>query len=124
MSNAYKQQGLFSQLEVDKAFVGAEAHAAELAIRRVEDANSPDPLDEAEADAITALASLPELVSSDTILPDLSRYGFTDNRAMGPIMRRLVAKGFLATTGTFRKSERQGSHRRPTAVYLNTTITP
>lgn len=97
-----------------------EEAAKELAICRVEEANSPDPLDEAEADAITALRSLPGLVSSDTILPDLSRYGFTDNRAMGPIMRRLLAKGFITPTGDYRKSQRGGSHRMPKAVYWNT----
>tara|TARA_R110002051_G_scaffold63430_1_gene115543 strand:- start:583 stop:927 length:345 start_codon:yes stop_codon:yes gene_type:complete len=98
-----------------------EAHNTELAIKRVEDANSPDPLDEAEADAIKALTSLPELVSSDTILPDISGYGFTDNRAMGPIMRRLLKKGLITPTGDYRKSQRGGSHRMPKAVYRNTT---
>ena len=59
-----------------------EAAATEEAIQRVEEANSPDPLEMAYSHAVKNLRRLPALVSSDTILPSLSQYGFTDNRAM------------------------------------------
>ena len=51
-----------------------EDRPTELAIRRVEEANTPHPLDLAEADAIQTLAGLPEFVTSEAILPDLSIY--------------------------------------------------
>jgi len=107
-----------NQLDFDYAR-RVEEEARESALQRVEDVNSPCPLDRAEADAIKALVTLPELVSADTILPDLSRYGFTDNRAIGAIMRRLLAKGLIAPTGGYRKSQRGGSHLMPKAVYRN-----
>lgn len=81
--------------------------------------NNADPVGQAEADALDNLAYLPREVSSDTILPDLSKYGFTDGRAMGPIMKRLVKSGAITPTGQFRKSQRPGSHRMPKAVYTN-----
>lgn len=98
---------------------GSETLATELAIKRVDEANTPDPLAAAEANAIATLATLPSLVSSDTILPDLEKYGFSDNRAIGPLMRRLVRKGHIAPTGEYRKSKRPGSHGVPRAVYWN-----
>jgi len=96
-----------------------EDRPTELAIRRVEEANTPHPLDLAEADAIQTLAGLPEFVTSEAILPDLSIYGFSDNRAMGPLMRRLITKRHLTHTGTFRETKRHGSHRMPRPVYRN-----
>tara|TARA_B100000686_G_C16381786_1_gene757909 strand:+ start:137 stop:487 length:351 start_codon:yes stop_codon:yes gene_type:complete len=91
----------------------------EICIERVEAANSPDPLDLAQKDAIRRLAGLPELVTSETILPDLAGYGFTDNRAMGPLMRRLIAQGHITRTGTFRVTKRAGSNTMPRPVYRN-----
>ena len=96
-----------------------EAAATEEAIQRVEEANSPDPMEMAYSHAVKNLRRLPDLVSSDTILPSLSQYGFTDNRAMGPLMRRLMDAGHIQPTGEFRKSTRPGNHRVPKAVYRN-----
>ena len=96
-----------------------EAAATEEAIQRVEEANSPDPLDVAYSHAVQNLRRLPALVSSDTILPSLAQYGFTDNRAMGPLMRRLMDAGHIQATGEFRKSTRPGNHGVPKAVYRN-----
>lgn len=76
-------------------------------------------IDEAEADALENLRNLPKEVSSDTILPELSKYGFTDTRVMGPIMRRLAKAGAIEVTGRYRKSRRSGSHRMPKAIYNN-----
>ena len=98
-----------------------ERMATELSIKRVDDANTPDPLDEALRAAIATLGRLPARVSSDTILPDLARFGFSDNRAMGPLMRRLRIQGHISPTGEYRKSVRPGSHGAPRAVYRNTT---
>jgi len=100
-------------------FEYAEQEATESAITVVEENNSPSPLDEAEKDALTNLRHLPEKVSSDTILPNLAKYGFTDTRAMGPIMRRLAKAGAIKATGEYRKSQRIGSHRMPKAIYHN-----
>ena len=96
-----------------------EVAATEQAIQRVEDANTPDPMAMAYADAVKNLRDLPGCVSSDTILPSLAVYGFTDNRAMGPIMRHLITAGHLAPTGEHRKSSRPGNHQAPRAVYRN-----
>ena len=91
----------------------------EVSIQRVEDANSPDTYDRALEDAIRRLGRLPELVTSESILPDLSAYGFTDNRAMGPLMRRLIAQGHITRTGTFKETKRLGSNTMPRPVYRN-----
>lgn len=96
-----------------------ESLATELGIKRVEAANDPDPIDAAEAAAIATLARLPWYVSSDTILPDIGVFGFTDNRAMGPIMRRLVKAGHITPSGEYRNSLRAGNHGNPVAVYRN-----
>jgi len=96
-----------------------EDRATEVAIARVEEANTPSPLDVAEADAIKTLAGLPEYVTSDMILPDLAVYGFTDNRAMGPLMRRLISGGHITGTESFRLTKRIGSNRMPRPVYRN-----
>ena len=96
-----------------------EAAATEEAIQRVEEANSPDPLDMAYSHAVKNLRRLPALVSSGTILPTLAEYGFTDHRAMGPLMRRLMDAGHIQPTGDFRKSIRPGNHGVPKAVYRN-----
>tara|TARA_R110000765_G_scaffold238604_1_gene341304 strand:+ start:93 stop:479 length:387 start_codon:yes stop_codon:yes gene_type:complete len=101
------------------AATAPESQATELAIRRVDAANSPAPLDRAEADGIAKLAGLPILVSSDSIFPSLDEYGFSDNRAVGPLMRRLVVAGKIRPTGDYRKSRRPGSHGAPRAVYRN-----
>ena len=89
------------------------------AIDRVEENNSPDPLEQAKADAVANLDRLPEKVSSDTILPDLEVYGFTDPRAMGPVMIYLKKQRHIEPAGEWRKSVRPGNHQVPKAVYLN-----
>ena len=101
------------------AATGGESQATELAIQRVENANAPDPLASAEENAIATLAGLPALVSADSIFPHLTGYGFSDNRAIGPLMRRLVRNGHISATGEYRKSKRPGSHGAPRAVYRN-----
>ena len=93
--------------------------STEASIQQVEDANTPDPLDVAQLDAIRRLESLPEFVTADVILPDLAQYGFTDNRAMGPLMRRLVTGGHLSRTGEFRQTKRGRSNTMPRPVYQN-----
>tara|TARA_R110000824_G_scaffold112909_2_gene262392 strand:- start:559 stop:936 length:378 start_codon:yes stop_codon:yes gene_type:complete len=101
------------------AATAAEDQATELAIERVEATNLPNPLEKAEANAIAYLSRLPALVSSDSIFPTLGTYGFSDNRAIGPLMRRLVRNGHISATGRYRKSRRPGSHGAPRAVYRN-----
>lgn len=95
-----------------------ESKAKDSGIERVESANIP-PIKLAEIKAIENLRSLPREVSSDTILPNIADFGFTDGRAVGPLMMRLVRLGAITRTDGFRKSVRSGSHQTPRAVYLN-----
>ena len=105
--------------EIEK-LLQKEQSKTENAINVVENNNSA--IDAAVADAIENLRDLPVEVSSDTILPDLSKYGFTDSRVMGPIMRRLAKAGAIQLTGRYRKSRRLGSHRMPKAIYHNRVL--
>lgn len=100
-----------------------EEQSTEAAIKQVEENNSPSPFDEALHDARILLAtSLPSMreVTSDTVFPDLKRYGFTDNRVVGAMMKRLAGEGSIAaTTLRMRKSGRPGNHQAPRRIYDN-----
>lgn len=78
------------------------------------------PSDIAFAEAILRLQKIDsgDEVSSDTLFPELNTYGFTDNRAVGPLMERLRKAGFLMPTDRYRLSSRKGSHRCPRRIYL------
>ena len=99
-----------------------EAAKRDLAIEQVERNNLP-PVDRAVLDAIAILDTLPTgaEVASDQLVPDLDKYGFTDNRAVGPVMRRLVKKRVIKVDplGRFRPSDREGNHRVPIRIYIN-----
>lgn len=98
---------------------GRERERRDRAMRDVEDHNEPSPNDVAYADAVALLPRLPSMVASDTIIPDLERYGFSDNRAVGPIILRLQRDGLITPTAGFRKSKRSGNHLVPIRVYQN-----
>jgi len=76
-------------------------------------------MDRASDTALDNLRSLPVEVSSDTILPNLHDFGFTDDRVMGPVMLRLIKVGAIVPTYRYRQSTRLGSHRTPRSVYRN-----
>lgn len=100
-------------------FIFAEEQAKAEAMAQVEANNTPAPLDRAYADAVAKLPSLPPLVSVDTIVPDISIYDFTDGRALGPLMVRLMKERYLDKTDQHRKSVRKGNHRVPRQLYRN-----
>lgn len=85
--------------------------------------NNADPIEAALADARETIRVASSInpgaeFTSDTVLPDLSPYGFTDGRAVGSIMRRLVASGDLVKVpGRYRPSTRKGNHLTPRQVY-------
>lgn len=95
--------------------------ARDKAIETVEKNNSPGGIEEAVEDAVKLLKTLPngEEVTSDTLVPDLAKYGFSDNRAVGVVMRRLTSNGFIKPTDKFRASKRPGNHLTPRKVYFN-----
>ena len=104
-------------MQTQEKITQKEQAQTEAAIALVENNNAA--IDAAVAEAIENLRDLPMDVSADTILPDISKYGFTDPRVMGPIMRRLTKAGAIQVTGQYRKSRRLGNHRKPIAIYHN-----
>ena len=97
----------------------AERQARDAAINQVEENNSPSPIDAAMEEAERNLALLPLHVTCDIILPDIKKFGFTDGRAVGAIMRKLAKSGMIEPTENYRQSTRKGNHRVPRRVYLN-----
>lgn len=93
------------------------------AIDAVEQANADDlfRIEQAMQDGLSELLALPDgaEVSSDVLFPDLVKYQFTDNRAIGPVMKRLVAEGHLEMTERFRRSRRAGNHCGTVRIYMN-----
>lgn len=91
------------------------------AIARVEDRNEPGPNDRALAEVEERLRRLPigAEITSDSLLPDLSRFGFSDPRAVGAIMKRALAAGWIRPTDRFRNSTRPGNHCAPRRIYRN-----
>jgi|DEB0MinimDraft_6_1074348.scaffolds.fasta_scaffold66955_2 hypothetical protein len=85
--------------------------------------NNLSPIERALAEARETLALLAsmnpeEVVTSDSLFPDLGKYGFTDGRAVGAIMRRLICEGLLEKLpGQFRESKRPGNHLTPRQCY-------
>ena len=116
------QDELFSGQGYDPAPPMPESESKEKAIAQVEENNSPDPIKTAIRDAIAILGGIPAWaeVTSETVLPDLDQYGFTDNRAAGPIMRKLATLGYITPepNGKHVKSTRANNHQRPIRVYL------
>ena len=78
--------------------------------RRVRDAVAVPP----RRASRSLLADLPLLY-----YPDVAVYGFSDNRAMGPLMRRLISGGHITGTESFRLTKRIGANRMPRPVYRN-----
>jgi len=105
-----KQQSLFS-----------ETASRDLAIDQVEYTNT-NRIDDAYIDALSRVdrADREEKLTSDTILPDIDQYKFTDGRAVGAIMRKLIsAKVIVPIVPTeYRPSTRPGNHARPGRVYI------
>ena len=97
-----------------------ERDRREEAIKKTVDHNSPDPYNTAIEDAVQNLRHLPKHVSSDTILPDIEQYNFSDNRTVGAVVRWLEAHKFIERTDVHRDSTRVGSHLAPRRVYINT----
>jgi hypothetical protein len=99
-----------------------EQVSREVAIKRLEMHNDHGPIEKALEDLRETLSRLPAAaeVTSDSLFEDLSLYGFTDNRAIGPVMRRAVKAGLITPTAAFRNSNRPGSHCAPRRIYLNT----
>jgi predicted acetyltransferase len=90
------------------------------AIKQVEQ-NSMPATEIAYADMVKNLQSMPmgAEVTSDTILPKIDHYGFSDPRAVGPLMLRLRKNKCIQQTGRVRPSLRAGNHAVPKAIYLN-----
>tara|TARA_R110000772_G_scaffold83288_11_gene176154 strand:+ start:1720 stop:2082 length:363 start_codon:yes stop_codon:yes gene_type:complete len=98
-------------------FKREESHR-DSAIDAVEESNLT-PIDRAKIDALDNLRDLPREVSSDTILPNLKKYDFSDNRAVGAVMRWLVKEEFIEWTSSTRKSTRRGNHLADRRIYIN-----
>lgn len=102
-----------------------ELDARDVALDRIEDANHAR-IDDAYDDARARIqAARPmEKMTSDTILPDISRYNFTDGRAVGAIMRKLISANLIRPVRPteYRPSTRPGNHAAPRRVYIKSTL--
>ena len=81
----------------------------------------PSPFNQALEDMVSNLRGMPLklMVTSDTILPDIKRYGFSDGRVVGALMRHLIKDGSITRTPHMRNSIRAGNHCAPRRVYVN-----
>jgi threonine dehydrogenase-like Zn-dependent dehydrogenase len=83
------------------------------------DANASDDWKRAARWAIVSVASTRSELTTDDVWAVLDRtgYGTHERRALGAAMRAVAAEGVIASTGTYRKSERPESHARPVLVW-------
>ena len=95
-----------------------EKQKAAEAVETLERRNEPC-LDVAERDALVLMRRLGRgaRVTSDQLIPEVGKYGFSDNRAVGAVMLRLIHGGHLVRTSHFRTSQRHGNHGCPRRVY-------
>lgn len=96
----------FGQMNLDAALESVEEHAdAEWKLAALE--------------AVNLVARQTPDFTTDEVWRVLDRTDFRthDNRAMGAIMRRAVAEGWVKSTPDYRESRRPECHKRPVKVW-------
>lgn len=84
--------------------------AADEAIKRVDD-NAEKAWKHAAAEIVWELSKIRSGFTTDDVMEDLDRSGIVthDNRALGPVMRRMIRSGVIHEIGMTRSRRRHGA---------------